>query len=1026
MFLSNASVRRPVAVSALVIAMVLLGFNAYRKLGVENMPSIDVPYITITTVAPGFTPREIETDIAKKIEDVVSSVDGLKHITSSCMENVCQTFLEFHLDVDVDIAATDVREQLGLIKEELPAEAEDPQVVKFDINAQPVINLGLTGDLSLDELYDYADNTLSDRISIISGVARIEIIGGAEREVHVLLNRDVLAARGLTTADVVQALRDGIKKVPSGTIQEGGTEFSVIFDAEMDAIDEIGGVEVATERGIRCYLRDLAKIRMDTEERRQAAFIDRQPGIAIRIIKRADANAVQLVRNVRSVFDELSRNLPGGMRLRWISDIGVFIESSVDAGLDTIVYGVLLTACVLFLFLYNVRSTFVVAMTMPATVIISFYFLQLLDYTLNMSTLLALALSVGILVTNSIVVLESIVRHISEGRTVKDAARSGTGRTAVAVLASASTNIVVLFPIAMMKSRIGLFFAPFALTMLTATAVSLFISFTLTPILSSQLLKPVDTRASKSILQKLESLWNRMFDVISTGYERLLRFLEKRRLAALGVVVLAVFLLIHAVSLVPRIGFSFVPDFDQGEVFVKMEFPTRYSLENTTKRVTEIEHLLDEQLPHVEHLFTTIGKVQGIIGQSSEGVYLAQTLIKFSEKTARTETIHELLTRCRTLLKGVPDAIIIVNISSTIGGQEAPVQLEIAGESIERLDSYALRIADAMEEIEGLSDIDTTVRSGKPEIRIFPDRSVLSDLHIPPVGFGMTLRGNLEGIEAASYKKGDRTYDIRVKHEDRDGAAQVNAYLFPGAPGKPVSLESFADIHESRSPVQITRKDKRRISKVFANIVGGMPLGTAVGLITERIDEAVSFPSGYDYTFTGQYEVMQEGNDAFVEAALLSVLLTYLLIAAIMESFVMPLIILTTVPLGLIGMLWGLYGSGESLSVFAILGGVMLIGIVVNNAILIMSDLIHRQEAGEATHSAMIHAAKDQLRPIIMITFAAILGMLPLALGRDIGSEVRIGIGWASIGGIAVSALLSLVIVPVLYDLLTRKNKRKH
>ncbi|MCD4825771.1 MAG: efflux RND transporter permease subunit [Phycisphaerae bacterium] len=1022
MFLSDASIKRPVAMCSGIIALVLLGLNAYNKLGVENLPKIDVPYVTIVTVYPGGSPEEIETDVAKKIEDVVVSIDGLKHVTSSCMENVCQTLLEFNLDVDVDIAANDVREKLDLIANELPKSVEKPKVIKFDINAKPIASFALTGEMSLDELYDYADNQLRDRISVLSGVADVQLTGGAEREVHVLLDRDALAARGLLTTNIVQVLKAGIGKIPSGRIQQNGSEFIVKFDADFEAIKEIGSLEAVTEDGSRCYIRDIATIVSGTEERRQATFINGRPAIGIRVVKKADANTVKVVNRVREVFALLQKELPGGMELIWVIDDGDFVQASVDAAQINIFQGIGLTAAILFLFLFNIRSTLIVAISMPVSIVISVLFMKWMNFTLNMSTLLALGLSVGVLVTNSIVVLEHIIRHLAEEHSPSISARRGTSEVAAAVLASAGTNIVVLVPIATMGGMMGLFFKPFAMTMVIVTFASLVISFTLTPILSSLLLKHKEDKKTPKTLGRVEEVFNGAMALAQNGYGSLLKFLAGKRWLAALIMLGLCGLLILSFALVPKIGFTFIEEYDQAQMFVKVEFPPHYNMQRTTKRVQEIEERL-KSLPGLKDTLTTVGKVEGVIGMSSEGVHLAQVLLTFEDKTRRDEAISQLQVEARRALKDYPDSILSVGIPTPVGGQMSPVWMEVAGTDLEKLDQLAEQITGIVANVDGTLDPDNTVRLGKPELLVRPNRPVLADLKTPVLGMGMALRGNLEGIKAATFKRGDRTYDIRVKFAPRPGKTQVEEFLFPGEPGRPVPLTALARIDSSIAPIQITRKDKQRISQVFANLKRGTPLGTVVQQISQEIDNKASLPPGYNYGFTGMYEQLEEAFGLFSEAALIALVLVYLLLAAILESFVKPLIILLTIPLGLVGMLWALYLTGVSMSIFVLLGGVMLIGIVVNNAILIMNRANHLVAHDTPPHAAMVKAATEQFRPIVMITMAAVLGMLPLAIGQGLGSENRTGIGIASIGGIAVSGVLTLIVIPTLYDLFTRKGK---
>jgi len=1023
MFLSNASIRRPIAMACLIIGLTLLGANAYRKMGLELMPQIDSPFITIVTVYPGASPEDIETDVAKRIEDAVVAIDGLKHVTSTCMENVCQTLLEFQLDVDVDMAATDVREKLDLIRADLPADVEDPKIQKFDINAKPIITLALTGDAPLDELYDFADNTLRDRITVIAGVADVQLIGGARREVRVELDRRRLAARGLTSTDVVRAIQGGVRTIPAGRVRDHGSEYTVTFDADFQAEADIADLEVANADGRRCCIRDVGRVVMSTEEVRQMAAIDGRTAVAIRVVKKADANAVEVTHNVRAAMDRLNAELPGGMDLVWVTDDAVVIAATNASAWENVVEGILLTALILFVFLYNIRSLIVVAVTMPLTVVIGLFFMHLVGFTLNTSTLIAIGMSVGILVTNSIVVLELIVSRLDRTGDPKEAARLGAAEAFIAVLASAGTNVVVLFPLATMGSMIGRFIRPLALTMFIMTVVSLFISFTLTPMLCSLLLKP-RRDGDNGLLRRIERRWNRGFDCLVGLYRRVLEFNERHRWAAVLTLLAVAAMLVHALSLAGSLGTDMVADSDRGEIYVKLELPTEYDLANTSARLAAAQQRLAD-LPELKHTLTMIGKVEGTIGQSSEGVYLAQILLKFSDRTQRTITINQLQAEVRRRLADFPGAIVVVSTPVVIGGQSVDIDMAIAGDDLATLDRLALAAAEAARELPGILDADTTVRPGKPELRIRPRRAVLADMALPAVQLGLSLRGNLEGITAGTFKRNARNYDIVVKFADEPGKHQVERFQTPGDPGRPILLGDVATITQQQKPIQITRKDKQRISKLLANLAPGTPLGTGVARVRNATDRVVPMPAGYSYSFGGVYEGMAEAIDELGEAGLISVVLVILSLAAILESFKQPALILVTVPLALIGTLYALALAGGSLGVFEIMGIVMMIGIVVNNAILIMDQFNVLVARGTPHHQAMIAASCDRFRAVIMITLAAVLGMLPLAVSRGIGAEMRNGVGIASVGGILVSGVLTLVVVPILYDLFTRRARPK-
>ena len=1023
MFLSDASIRRPIAMSCLIIGLTLLGLNSYRKMGLELMPTMDVPFITVTTIYPGASPEQIETDVAKRIEDQVVTIDGLKHVSSSCMENVCLTFLEFELDVDVDIAATDVREKLDLIGADFPEDVEDPKILKFDINATAIIHLALTGDVSLDELYDFADNTLRDRITVIPGVANVELIGGAEREVHVMLDPETLVAKGLSSMDVVSAVQNGIRTIPSGHLKDTGREYSVKFDAEYDTVGDIASLEVANEHGRRTYIRDVGRVAMTTEELRQKASIDGRPCVYIKVVKKAEANAVRVVNRVKAAMNKLNEELPGGMDLVWVTDDGRFIEATIQSAWINIAQGILLTAAILFFFLYNFRSTLVVVITMPLTVVIGLFFMQLIGFTLNTSTLISIGMSVGILVTNSIVVLEAIVKRLNQTGNPREAAQLGAKEVTVAILASAGTNIVVLFPIAMMGSMIGMFMKPLALSMLIMTAVSLFISFTLTPILCSIMLKPADSER-KGLLSRMETGFNRLFGGIIDLYRRLLSFNERNRFAALGVLAVVILMFVHALSLASKVGFGMFDEPDKAQLFVKLEYPTTYNLDKTVERVRQVEERLKDT-PELAHILSSVGKVEGVVGQSTQGVYLAQVLLIFSDRDQRTLTIDDLKEEVRTRIDDYPECIVTVAQPALIGGQSQDIELEIAGRELPMLDQLALRVQGMADEIQGYEDSDTTVRAGKPELAVLPNRAVMADLGAPVVGLGMTLRANLEGLDAGTFKKGDRNYDIVVELADRQGKEQIERFMFPAVPGKPMLLANLAEVEQRIVPIQITREDKRRVSKILANLASTLPMGTAVDLLSDQIDSRGQFPPGYEYKFAGTYEMFEEMNAAFGEAALTAVILVVLTLAAILESFRQPWLILVTLPLALIGVLWALALTGQSISMFVLMGIVMMIGIVVNNAILIMDQFNVHVAEGTPRHKAMIAAACERFRPIVMITLAAVLGMLPLALGRGIGSEMRNSVGIASVGVILISGILTLIVMPILYDLFTHRSKHK-
>lgn len=1014
MFLSNSSVARPVAMSCLIIALSLLGLNAYRKLGLELMPKVDVPFVTVTMQYPGATPSDIEVDIIKRIEDAVASVDGLKHMTSSCLENVGQVIMEFTLETSVDVAANDVRQKVDAILDDFPSGADKPVIIKVDINALPIVTLALTGTLPIEELYDYADQQLSDRLSAIPGVANLELIGGAEREVHVILDRDKVSAAGLSSLDVVNALEQGVLTLPAGRVDDATYEYNIRFDAEYDDVAAIGNLQVAGRDGARRYIRDLGHVEMGSDEIRQASFLNGRPAIGIRLVKRADANTVEVVKEVQRQLAQINAFLPGGCELTYVSDDAEYIEATFNETSGNVMQGVVLTAIILFLFLFNWRSTLVVAITMPLTIVISLFLIQLSGFTFNNSTLLALGLSVGTLVSNSIVVMESIAAQLENGAKPWAAAKDGANDVAVAVLASAGTNMVVLLPIGLMGTMVGMFFRPFAMTTLYANLVSLFISFTLTPILCGVILRPVD---NKALLTRMGGWMNNLVDSFARKVTHVMRYLGRHRWAGALALLLVVGIFVHSLSMVGDIGFSMFPDMDKGQLIVKMEYPTQQNLEQTKARVKEVEALIADT-PGLEYTMISIGRVNAATGNPSEGTFLASINMYLVNKTQREESVFKIMEDVVRKLSDHADCSITVSLPNLIGQESIPITMAVTGDDTDTLDGIVTYVERAMSSNPLYIRPSTSVRMPRQEIRVAPSRALLSDAGITASQLGTILRTNLEGTKAAQYKSGARSYDIRVKFEKQNGLRQVEEFQIPLANGQSVLLPQYASIRSEPSPVIISRYDKMRMAVFFSFLDQNLPLGTAITEISQVIDDSGIMPTGYEYKFLGVGEMMDETLAEFSEALLIAIILTYLTLAAVLESFLMPFYIMLTLPLALIGMLWALRLSGMPINMFVLLGAVLLIGIVVNNAVLIIDHMQQLVRNGLDAGEAMLQAVALEFRPVIMITIAAALGMLPLAIASGLGSEMTVGIGMSSVGGIVASGVLTLLVIPVVYLML--------
>ena len=1025
MFLSDISLKRPIAMTVVLLVLALFGFLAWRTAGVDLVPLVDVPYVTVTVVYPGATPEEIETAVVRKIEDAVSQVDGLKHMTATCANNFCQVMLEFHLDRDVDTVATDVREKIDLIVNDLPSGAEKPNVAKFDVNATPVVTMALTSSsaktVENGDLYDYADNRLSSRFSSLPGVASVELIGGEKREVVVEVDRRKLAAKGLTLAEVVGKVGKGNIKIPSGEIDEAGRSAALTFDAEAKEPSELGAIELGRPGGAKVYLRDVAKFHFGTKRAESLAYFNGEPAVVLKITKKGEANAAKVVDLVRRAAERAKAELPAGMSLNWVRDDGAYVHATVRGGFDSIWQGILLTGAILVLFLAEWSSALVAFVSIPVTIIIALIVFPFFDCTFNLVTMSAVGISSGILVANSIVVLENIAARFQRGGDggVKSTVAKATGQVAVAVCASALTNIVVFLPIATMKTLAGRFFVPFAIVITAATFASLFVSFTLTPILSSMFAGR--GAAVNRALSFVLAPWNACYNATARFYRATL--FPALRHPILLIAAVAVLSVAGFAYLVPRLQLDFIPTMDKGEMTVRLEYPADTALEKTAERTLELARKIGSLKdsagdPLAQSVTISVGKTQGILGAVSQGAYLAEIAVKLKDMTARRETIQDVAERLRDVCREEPDVIWSALVPLVIGGSAQSAEFRILGDDFDTLNAAGLATARDAAADPSCADVSHSIRIGRPETRLYPKRAVLNDLGVTPDALGTSLRASFAGLKCSRFTKGDRSYDVRVRFAEEDGFSQVDALNFPGADGVPFALDSVARKERVMKPVQIVRSMKRRAVTVYANNARGYGLGTTLGVL--RAAAGKHLPPGYDTTVGGTAEYMDETFGEFALVTSVAIILTYLLLAAIMESWTMPFVVLFTVPFAYLGMFAALWVTHTTFTVFGLLAGIMLVGVVVNAAILIVDERTMLLGRGIAPRAATLKASAAKFRPVLMSSAASLFGMLPMALGSGLGSELRAAIGIGSVGGILLSAVVSLYLIPALTSLARR------
>ena len=947
--------------------------------------------------------------MARRIEDAIASIEGLKHITTVCMENAAALTLEFELGTDIDVMIHQVREKINTITDDFPSGVETPQLSKININAIPVVTLFLTGTRPLDEMYDYVDDKLSDQFSSIPGVGEVRVHGGNEVQLHIILNREKMAAANLTVAEVLQRVAKNNVKLPVGRVREGGREISLTYNAEFQDVEDVKALEIGSQAGKRVYLGDIADVQLVSKEIRQEGYYGDELGICIEIVKRSDANAVKVIDGIRRKYDELNRGgaLPGGMHLTWFKDTGSFIRASVADSWQSVLLGILLTAVLIFLFLHEVRPTLIISITMPVSVVITFAAMDLMHYTFDTMTLVSIGCSAGILVANSVVVIENIIKKQHEGLPPAEAASKGADEVLVAVAASALTNIVVFVPVALMKSVIGLLIAPFAGVMVIATVVSLFVSFTLTPLLASILLK--DATGPRAWQKALFWLWDKVYDMITAAYGHTLGVI--RRFSGIVIILISIgcFLIMRIV--LPSVSMSFVPDNDKGEVSIELEFPANYSLDQT--RACTMEIMKDVRaLPWVVKTGATVGYRNVMPGQVPEGVHLAEIAIIGKQKNER-EPINELTAQLHAILAKYENLLYSLTLPKATGVSGVEMTAFVSGDDFDKVEEYALLGAKILRESGMAQDIDTSVRTRKPRIVLKPNRTVIKDLGVDAATLGTSLVGYYEGIESGTFKVGGRSYDIRVKTEEVPGFDQAANIVAGSVNGKPIDLDVVASLEADPVSIALMREDKLRGGWIYANSARGYTIDDIMRLLEREL--APQLDQGYELKFFGQAEMMREGASEFVSVFAIAIVMTYLLIAALLESWTRPILIMFTVPLGFVGLFLIIFLAHSSLSMVGMLGAVMMIGIVVNNAILILDETRMLELSGMTTHDAMTQAAKNKFRPVVMTSIASVAGMLPMAFGRGLGSELRSSCGLGVVGGLVFSSVLTIYLIPALF-----------
>jgi len=1021
MFLSNLSIKRPVFATMVMVALMVLGLFSLRRLPLDEMPDVELPFLMVQTVYRGASPEAVEREVSKKIEEAVNPVQGVKRIESSSVEGMSMVFIEFQLKTKVMDAQADVRSKIDALRPSLPTDMDDPVISRFDFRQSPIVSLALSGEgWALRDLTQLATETISRRIESVDGVGNVTVVGGLAREVHVLLLPPRMQALGVSPDMVVGALRRENMDAPAGRVERGISEQLVRVKGRLRDPRQFAAIVVTMRNGMPVRLGEVARIEDAQEEARSAAEFSGRRAIGIDIRRISGSNIVEVADGVRKVVNDLNAQLPAGVRLEEIRDNSVWIRSALADVRTTLLIGALLTVLIVFLFLNSWRSTVITGLTLPVSVISAFLAIYLFGFTINMLTLMALSLAIGMLIDDAIVVRENIVRHVERGEDHYTAAGRGTSEIGFAVLATTMSVLAVFIPVGFMGGIIGKFFFQFGITVAFAIAVSLFVSFTLDPMLSSIWYDPqAEGHAERGRVGKLLERFNERFRDLGTWYRGVIAWALGHRKTTLGIA-LGAFVVAMALFGTGAVGGEFSPKSDRGDLQITLETPVGSSLAYSLARGEEVDRFVRSR-PEVQFTYLTIAG--GMQSEVTDGTLYVKLKPRAERSLSQEQTIvalrHE-LQRFRGV-RGYPmDA-------GGMGGGGRPIQVNILGPDLTRLQGISDRALAAVRNVPGLVDLSSSLEGRKPELVVELDRDLAAQMGVTIGSVSTGLRTVLSGTTASDYEDASGlSHDVvvRLAPEYRESSADLGRIPLATTRIDPrtqspvmVPLGQVAHISPGGAPSEIKRYDLERMVRLEANYQG-RALTQVSADIAKRLAAAKVIPPGYRIAVGGTQEMFMESVGYIVEALILAIVFVYLILASQFGSFLQPLAIMLSLPLSLIGVMLGLILTRGTFNMMSMIGVIMLMGLVTKNAILLVDFTNKLRESGSSRREALIDAGQIRLRPIMMTTLAMIFGMLPTALALGEGGEFRAPMARAVIGGLITSTLLTLIVVPVVYTLM--------
>ncbi len=1014
MTITELSIKRPSLVIVVFTALILSGLYALQLLNYELLPKITPPVITITTIYPGASPSEVEINVTKQIEDAISGLDKIDEVRSISQEGVSFVIVQLLQSANTDISLQDAQRKVNEIVSKLPSGTKAPTISKIAFDEIPVIRMGVSSNLNSKEFYTFLKDKIKPSISKLAGVGQVALIGGQEREIKINLDHNKLKSYSLSILQVMSAIKSSNLDFPTGNIKDVDQQYVVRVAGKFNSIDELRNLAIGVSRqGGTITLSDVAEVQDGVQDAVNYTRINNKPTVSMQIQKQTDANAVEvskLIRKELANLEERYKNLD--LKFTIAQDASLFTIDAANAVKTDLAIAVVLVALVMLLFLHSIRNSIIVLVAIPSSLITTFGVMYALGFTLNLMTLLGLSLVVGILVDDSIVVLENIYHHLEAGEERKVAALRGRNEIGFAALAITFVDVAVFLPLALTGGIIGNIMRQFSVVVVVSTLLSLFVSFTVTPMLASRFAK-LERQKNTNVIGRFVIWFENKFKNLTEDYVKLLEWSFKNRWK---VSVAAILLLLASLALVPLgfIGGEFMTQTDRGEFAVTIELPPGAKLEQTNSTSQYVERIINS-MPEVEKTFVTAGiSNEGLIGFSSNNV--SEINVTLVPKNERQKSTDEVSDEIKMIVQKIPGVKVRVNPIGIFGtANQTPIQIIVGGTNIDDVFKSAKIVEDVVKSVPGTTDVRSSSEEGKPETRIEVDREKLNALGLTIADVGATLRVALTGDDESKFRDGQNEYDIRIQLDEFDRAKtdNIGSLTIMNKKGQLVELNQFANITLSTGPTKLQRQGRNPAITIYAQAVG-----RPTGSISQDIDNILKktkLQGTATYTFGGDFKNQRESFGTLFIALFAALIFTYMIMVALYDNFIYPFIIFFSIPLAMIGALLALALTMKSLSIFTMLGIIMLIGLVGKNAILLVDRTNAKRLEGAAVHEALIDAGRMRLRPILMTTLTMVFGMLPIALSTSSGAEWKSGLAWALIGGLTSSLILTLVVVPIVY-----------